>query len=182
MSKIRWTVAGEVMLQYEGSSRALRKWISMPSLSWAVQIGVMAAKAAEVSRHERPAIDPESSIKKIVSKVVRNAYGLSVDGAKDVAGAVYEGGASSDGVANGFSTVGGFAGRLVGALKAAKCDFGADRLDEFDMVDGVLPRPEFLRLFLLKILREGIFLECMVFGDVAHSEEPELSSMNGIVN
>jgi hypothetical protein len=49
-----------------------------------------------------------------VSKVVRNAYGLSVDGAKDAAGAVYEGGASLDGVANGFSTVAGFAmGTLV---------------------------------------------------------------------
>jgi hypothetical protein len=55
-------------------------------------------------------------------------------------------------------------------------------LDEFDMVNGVLPRPEFLRLFLLKILKEGMFLECMELGDVAHSEEPELSSMNGIVN
>ena len=50
------------------------------------------------------------------------------------------------------------------------------------MVDGVLPRPEFLRLFLLKMLNEGMFLEHMVFGDVAHSEEPELSSINGIVN
>ena len=77
----------------------------------------MAAKAAEVSRQERPAIDPESSIRKIVSKVVRKAYGLSVDGAKEVAGAVYDGGASFDGVAKGFSTVGGFAAEmLVGAV------------------------------------------------------------------
>jgi hypothetical protein len=54
-------------------------------------------------------------------------------------------------------------GHLIGALKAAKGDFGADRLDDFDMVDSVLLRPEFLRLFLLKIYKEGIFLECMVF-------------------
>ena len=88
VSKMRWTVTGEVMFEYEGSSRALRKWMSMPTLSWAVQMGVMAARAAEVSRHERPAMEPESSIRKIVSKVVKNAYGLSVEGAKDVAGAV----------------------------------------------------------------------------------------------
>ena len=38
-------------MRYVGSSRALRKWMSMPSSSWAVQIGVIAARAAEVSRH-----------------------------------------------------------------------------------------------------------------------------------
>ena len=43
----------------------MRKWISIPVLSWAVQIGVIAARAAEVSRYERPAIDPQSSVKKI---------------------------------------------------------------------------------------------------------------------
>ncbi len=47
--------------------------MSMPSLSWAVQIGVIVARAAAVSRHERPAIEPESSIRKMVSKVVRKA-------------------------------------------------------------------------------------------------------------
>ena len=47
--------------------------MSMPSASWAVQIGVMAARAVDVSRQELPAIEPESSIKKMVSNVVRNA-------------------------------------------------------------------------------------------------------------
>ena len=47
--------------------------MSMPSLSWVVQIGVMDARAALVSRHERPAMEPESSIRKMVSKVVRKA-------------------------------------------------------------------------------------------------------------
>ena len=51
--------------------------MSMPSASWVVQIGVIADRAAAVSRHERPAIDPESSIRKTVSKVERKAYGLS---------------------------------------------------------------------------------------------------------
>ena len=47
--------------------------MSMPSASWAVQIGVMAVRAADVSRQELPAMEPESSIKKMVSKVVRKA-------------------------------------------------------------------------------------------------------------
>ena len=51
--------------------------MSMPSASWAVQIGVMAVRAADVSRQELPAMEPESSIRKMVSKVVRNAYGSS---------------------------------------------------------------------------------------------------------
>ena len=45
----------------------------MPSASCWVQIGVMAARAAEVSRHERPAMLPLSSIRKIVSKLERKA-------------------------------------------------------------------------------------------------------------
>ena len=47
--------------------------MSMPSLSCAVHIGAMDAMAREVSRHERPAMDPESSIRKMVSKVDRKA-------------------------------------------------------------------------------------------------------------
>ena len=45
----------------------------MPSLSWAVQMGAMDAMASEVSRHERPAMEPESSMTKRVSKVARKA-------------------------------------------------------------------------------------------------------------
>ena len=45
----------------------------MPSASYWVQIGVMAASAAAVSRHERPAMLPESSIRKIVSNVDKKA-------------------------------------------------------------------------------------------------------------
>ena len=47
--------------------------MSIPSASWAVQIGVMLAKAAEVSRQDRPAMEPLSSMRKIVSKVARKA-------------------------------------------------------------------------------------------------------------
>lgn len=33
------------------------------------------------------------------------------------------------------------------------------------------------------MLKEGMLLWCeMLFGDAAHSEEPELSSMNGMAN
>lgn len=47
--------------------------MSMPSASCWVQIGVIDASAALVSRHERPAMEPESSIRKMVSKVDKNA-------------------------------------------------------------------------------------------------------------
>ena len=65
--------------------------MSMPSLSKAVQIGVMADKAALVSRQERPAMDPESSMTKMVSNLERKAYLLSVEGATSAEGAVYAG-------------------------------------------------------------------------------------------
>ena len=45
----------------------------MPSASCCVQIGAMAARAEDVSRHERPAMLPLSSIRKIVSKLDRKA-------------------------------------------------------------------------------------------------------------
>lgn len=61
--------------------------MSMPSLSWAVQIGVMALSASDVSRHERPAMDPESSMRNTVSNVVKKSYALSVEGAALTAGA-----------------------------------------------------------------------------------------------
>ena len=47
--------------------------MSRPSLSGAVQIGGMVARAAAVSRQERPAMEPESSIRKRVAKGVRKA-------------------------------------------------------------------------------------------------------------
>jgi len=50
-----------------------RKYMSIPSASWAVQIGVMVRRARDTSRHERPAMLPESSIRKIVSNWLRNA-------------------------------------------------------------------------------------------------------------
>lgn len=40
-------------------------------------MGAMVRRAAEVSRHERPAMLPESSTRKMVSKVERKAYGSS---------------------------------------------------------------------------------------------------------
>jgi hypothetical protein len=45
----------------------------MPSASWAVQMGVMARRASLTSRQERPAMEPESSMTKTVSKLVRKA-------------------------------------------------------------------------------------------------------------
>jgi len=53
--------------------------MSMPSLSWATHIGVIASRAADVSFQRDPAIEPESSIRKIVSKVARKAYWSSVE-------------------------------------------------------------------------------------------------------
>ena len=49
----------------------------MPSASYLVQYGVMAAMHSDVSRQERPAMEPESSIKKMVSKVARKENGSS---------------------------------------------------------------------------------------------------------
>src|ERR1051326_8423698 len=48
--------------------------MSMPSASCAVQMGVMVSRACCVSRHDRPAMLPESSIKNTVSKLLRKAY------------------------------------------------------------------------------------------------------------
>ena len=101
-----------------------------------------------------------------MSKVDKNAYGLSVDEAIEAAGGVYAGGASefADGRANGFATVAGFAGRLVGALKAANGDDGrgvdeAAFEDVFDTVLGVRSKGEVLLDLRLKILKEGMLLE-----------------------
>jgi hypothetical protein len=57
--------------------------MSMPSASRWVQIGVIISKALPVSLHERPAMDPESSIRKMVSKDLRNAYWSSFSGGPD---------------------------------------------------------------------------------------------------
>lgn len=43
----------------------------MPSLSCDVTIGAIVESASETSRHERPAMDPESSMSRTVSKVDR---------------------------------------------------------------------------------------------------------------
>lgn len=51
--------------------------MSIPLASWVVQMGVIAERAAAVSRQLRPAIEPLSSIKNTVSNCVRNAYGES---------------------------------------------------------------------------------------------------------
>lgn len=51
--------------------------MSMPSASWAVQMGVMVRRARDTSRQDRPAMLPESSIRKMVSNWLRNAYGSS---------------------------------------------------------------------------------------------------------
>ncbi len=45
----------------------------MPSVSWAVQTGVMLRRKVSTSRHRWPIMEPESSTKKMVSKVDRNA-------------------------------------------------------------------------------------------------------------
>lgn len=48
--------------------------MSTPSASCCVQMGVMDDKADWTSRHERPTMEPESSIRKMVSKEERKAY------------------------------------------------------------------------------------------------------------
>lgn len=80
--KISRTVLALVMLRWVGVCGWLRKWMSIPSASWAVQIGVMVIRASAVCRQMPPAMDPESSITKIVSKVSRNAYASSATGAE----------------------------------------------------------------------------------------------------
>jgi hypothetical protein len=81
--------------------------MSIPSASWAVQMGVMVIRASAVWRQRLPAMDPESSITKMVSKVSRKAYASSATGGErpllDVTGwaaafgaAVYAGGASEE--------------------------------------------------------------------------------------
>lgn len=79
--KISRTVLALVMLRWWGVCGWLRKWISIPSASCAVQMGVMVIKASAVWRQRLPAMEPESSITKIVSKVSRNAYASSATGA-----------------------------------------------------------------------------------------------------
>ena len=100
--------------------------MSTPSLSYLVQMGVIVFSAASVSRHLDPAIEPESSMRKTVSNVLRNVYGSSAPsvvlelllaaGLTGVGGqsaaAVYGGGASPMSL-NGLFMLGRFAGLLV---------------------------------------------------------------------
>lgn len=104
------------------------------------------------------------------------------------AGPEYAGGASEleDGLANGFATVGGFSGRRVGALNAPNGDFGGSMGEgdfDFDVVDvalGVRPNREDFRL---KRLKAGIDVGELFLrrGEFAHSEDAEVSRMNGMV-
>ena len=95
VEKMRLTASAERMLLNVLLSGVLRKWISMPSLSWAVQIGAMDEMAAAVSRHFAPDMLPLSSIRKTVSKWLRKANWLSVPAAVEAfVGAEYAGGAS----------------------------------------------------------------------------------------
>lgn len=102
------------------------------------------AIACEVSRHERPAMEPESSSRITVSKVARNAYlssapdelafaaGVAVgrftnDGAETSTGdGEYAGGGSFDGTVNAFMP--GLSGRLV-AGDGFESGFGLGDLD-----------------------------------------------------
>lgn len=47
--------------------------MSIPSSSYCTQMGTIVSRASSVSRHDLPVIDPESSIRKTVSKLLRNA-------------------------------------------------------------------------------------------------------------
>jgi hypothetical protein len=108
--------------------------MSIPSASWAVQMGVTVIRASAVWRQRLPAMEPESSITKIVSKVSRNAYASSATGAErlllDATGctaafgaAVYAGGASEeDALVNGLV---GAAGELSDCIrvKLTVCEF-----------------------------------------------------------
>lgn len=97
---------------------------------------------------------------------------MSVDDATDAAGGVYAGGAS--GTANGFATVAGFAGRLVGALNAANGDVGrgeggAAFADVLDDIVGVRLKREVLLDLRLKILKDDMLLD----DEFVHSEDAE---------
>ena len=60
----------------------------------------MVDRACETSRHDLPAMEPESSISRVVSKVVRKLYGSSprvaVEGLDEVADAAASGTGSSE--------------------------------------------------------------------------------------
>jgi len=75
--------------------------MSMPSASWAVQMGVMVLRASCVSRHERPDMLPESSMRKTVSKVERME--------KPVSSIAVERGVVVDEEAVGLASLGGVA-------------------------------------------------------------------------
>ena len=77
-----------------------------------------------------------------VSKVLRNAYGLSVLGAMFAGAGVYDGGGSELLCLNGFESVGGFAGRRVGGA-AILMGFARGMMgEEPPMTDAVLSIPE----------------------------------------
>ena len=114
--------------------------MSIPSASWLVTIGAIVERACETSLQPRPAIDPESSTSRTVSKVDRKVYGSSPPSAvtmgagpdgkaagssEDCVGggmnvgpeeavgeAVYAGGGSLEGTVKAFMP--GLSGRLVG--------------------------------------------------------------------
>lgn len=63
-------------------------------------MGAIVDRACETSRHDLPAMEPESSIRRVVSKVARNEYGSSTprvaeEGLEDVAGAASGAGSSA---------------------------------------------------------------------------------------
>ena len=152
----------------------------------------MAVRAALVSRQDRPAMEPESSIKKMVSNCVRNAYGLSVEGATDAvgaeyagAGAEYAGGASEleEGLAKGSATVGGLAGLRIGAVKDPYDDL-SESIGETDFAgfDELLDFRELRVDLRLKKLKGGIdFGEKLLPGDAGQRELEEASRIRGMI-
>lgn len=120
---------------------------------------MIALSAAEVSRQLRPAILPESSIKKIVSNCVRNAYGESDATAVEpgrttpLDGGEYAGGASAGlGLLVG---VGAENGLLEGidlvCVVSRECASIEDGF--FDVLDVDFLEPNFLKGLIMMLLR-----------------------------
>lgn len=96
-------------------------------------------------------------MRKTVSKLLRNAYGLSVSGAIVGAAGVYDGGGSELLCLKGFESVGGFAGRRVGGAAVLMDAVRGMMGDDPPMTDAVLSMPEaFLLDLCLKRPKDGI--------------------------
>lgn len=117
-------------------------------------------------------------MRKTVSKLLRNAYGLSVLGAMVAAAGVYDGGGSELLCLKGLESVGGFTGRRVGGA-AILVEFTRGRMgDDMSMYDAGLLIPEFLLLDLrpnrpkeciLRLMEGELVAGVLIYGELGQN-------------